>query len=119
MKKLSILAGVISVLTVYALLFSTSKDAANHNAAIDAVKKTYAPSPELLSLRPDFIEAQWTAHKYPRTLDGYTEAYEVTLSLDVIPDDDRKMLKAEWLVYAGNTKYVADDMEAQTLFVKR
>jgi hypothetical protein len=73
----------------------------------------------LLAMRPDFIEAEWTAARYPDRLDGYADVYEVVLWMEVVPDDERKMLKADWLVYDGNKKFVPDNMVAQTLFVAR
>lgn len=118
-KKILWAAGVIAIFASYALLFSVSKDSDKQKAAIEIIKKSYAPSTQLLSMRPDFIEAQWTATRYPDRLDGYADVYEVILWMDVVPDDDRKMLKADWLVYAGNTKFLPDNMVAQTLFVSR
>jgi hypothetical protein len=116
-KSLAWTAGIAGTLALYTFLFSVSKDAANQKAAIEVVKKSYAPTGQLLAMHPDFIEAEWSAVKYPGKLEGYSDGYEVILWLDVIPGDDRKMLKAEWLVYDGNTKYLPDNVDAQTLFL--
>jgi hypothetical protein len=118
MKKVLLRIVVIVVaFVIYANLFPVPDDSTNQKAAIEIIKKSYIPSAQLLSWNPDFAEAQWAAVQYPESLCAYKDCYKVTVWVDVIPNGEKKTIKAEWLAYAGNTKYRADNTEARTLFV--
>jgi hypothetical protein len=34
----------------------------------------------------------------------YSDCYQVTVWVDVIPSGEKKTIKAQWIVYAGNTE---------------
>jgi hypothetical protein len=119
MKK--ILLWTIGVIVVLAIVVRLLPDPPDHSkeqqAAIAIIKKSYTPSVQLLTWNPDFAGAQWVAVQYPEPLCAYSDCYQVSVSVDVIPGGEKKTIKAQWIVYAENEKYQADNAEARTLFV--
>lgn len=93
-------------------------DSKEQAAAITAIKQAYEPSVQLALWNPDFAEANWVAIQYPEPLCAYSDCYQVSAWVDIIPGGEKKTIKAQWIVYAGNTKYKADNTEARTLFVE-
>jgi hypothetical protein len=120
MKKLLLWTGgiVVALGITGSFMPDDSPDKLNKQAAaIAAIKQAYSPSLELAMWNPDFAEAQWVAIQYPEPLCAYGDCYQVSAWVDVIPGGEKKTIKAQWIVYAGNTKYQPDNTEARTLFV--
>jgi len=110
--------GIIIVLVIAGSLLPSPPDQSKEQqAAIAVIKKSYTPSVQLLTWNPDFANGQWVAIQYPEPLCVYSDCYQVSLWVDVIPSGEKKTIKAQWIVYDGNAKYQADNAEARTLFV--
>jgi hypothetical protein len=116
MKKVVLwMVGIVVVLFIIGNLLPD--DSNEKAAAINAIKQTYAPSGMLLLWNPNFSEAQWAAVPCGEKIGGYDDCYHVFVWVDVIPNGEKKTVKAEWLVYDQNTKNQADNAEARTFFV--
>jgi hypothetical protein len=124
MKKVLIgIAAFVIIAVGYETIFPEPDDSANEQAAIQVIKQSYTPSIQLLSWNPDFNQASWVARKQNGPLcesHGVDDdCYEVEVWLDVIPPNgEKKRLTVDWLVYAGDAKYQAENTEARTLFVE-
>jgi len=91
-------------------------DSTKQQEAIALIKKSHAPSMQLLMWNPDLQNAYWYANIYPKPLCAVDDCYLVTVEVDVIPNGEKKTIKAEWIVYAANTKFQPRNAEARTLF---
>jgi hypothetical protein len=102
------------------LLPDEPDDSANQNAAIAVVKSSHTPSVQFLSWNPDIDDMQWIATRCGSVCSNTdTDCYLVSASVDVITLGEKKTLRPEWIVCAGNTKYQPFNTEAKILFVTR
>jgi len=115
------LALLLAVAVIYGpdIESSSTEDVAAQQAAVQSIRQAYEPSIELALWNPDFSAANWVAVKYPKPLCAYDDCYQVSMWVDVMPNGDKKTIRAIWITYARNKEHQADNEEARTLFVEK
>jgi hypothetical protein len=90
-------------------------------AAINAVKKSYSPSLQLIRLNPDFQESYWTAIDVTDSVlcdSSYKECWRVAYDVQTMPGADKKTITAEWFIDLQTMRHQPANTEARIMFVE-